>query len=367
MASVNGFINRNSFMHRLNPSIKFLGFIFLIIMIFLPLGFFGQLILLTIILLLWVMSKLPRRIMWSIIKSVFVMTLILFLINWITFKDPSYVFGLQDRANPIFGDWNFFKNICPTNTCFFRFNGIEYEEAATYANGDIVCTWGWLWGGNIDLPLIQDIKPIDGQFISYKLDNGQYIIMNYTTTWYALSSETLVYSFYVSIKIYLMIVTVTLLTTTTTSVQLTFAIEDILNPLKIFRIPVNEWAMTIAIAIRFVPSLLDESQRILKAQSSRGMDFSNGSIKDKTKSLVSLVIPMFSIAFKKADDLANAMEARSYNPRYARTRYRSFLVHWYDWILFAFLATIMGLTIAFVMYNILFVCFGPLEAILIFG
>jgi energy-coupling factor transport system permease protein len=82
--------------------------------------------------------------------------------------------------------------------------------------------------------------------------------------------------------------------------------------------------MTISIALRFVPSLLDESQRILKAQASRGVDFTNGNIKDKAKSLVSLVVPMFSIAFLKADDLSNAMEARAYNPRYTRTRYRNY-------------------------------------------
>jgi len=88
--------------------------------------------------------------------------------------------------------------------------------------------------------------------------------------------------------------------------------------------------MTISIAIRFVPSLLDESQTILKAQSSRGVDFANGNFKDKIKSIVSLVVPMFSVAFHKADDLANAMEARSYNPRYVRTRYRNYTVDWFD-------------------------------------
>jgi energy-coupling factor transport system permease protein len=85
--------------------------------------------------------------------------------------------------------------------------------------------------------------------------------------------------------------------------------------------------MTISIALRFVPSLLQESQRIMSAQASRGVDFNNGNFKDKMKSLVSLVVPMFSIAFHKADDLANAMEARAYNPRYARTRYRNYAVN----------------------------------------
>jgi energy-coupling factor transport system permease protein len=127
-----------------------------------------------------------------------------------------------------------------------------------------------------------------------------------------------------------MIAIVTLMVSTTNAIQISFAIEDILTPLKYLKIPINEWAMTISIALRFVPSLLQESQIIMRAQASRGVDFSNGNLKDKMKSLVSLVVPMFSIAFHKADDLANAMEARSYNPRYARTRYRSYSIHRFD-------------------------------------
>jgi energy-coupling factor transport system permease protein len=123
-----------------------------------------------------------------------------------------------------------------------------------------------------------------------------------------------------------MIMIITILTSTTNSVQLSFAIEDILSPLRYIRLPVNEWAMTISIAIRFVPSLLQEAHKILNAQASRGIDFHNGKFNEKVKSLVSLVVPMFSIAFYKADDLANAMEARAYNPRYIRTRYRSYVI-----------------------------------------
>jgi energy-coupling factor transport system permease protein len=85
--------------------------------------------------------------------------------------------------------------------------------------------------------------------------------------------------------------------------------------------------MTISIALRFVPSLLEESQKIMKAQASRGVDFRNGNFKDKIKSLVSLVVPMFSVAFHKADQLADAMEARAYNPRYDRTRYRNYPIN----------------------------------------
>jgi energy-coupling factor transport system permease protein len=173
---------------------------------------------------------------------------------------------------------------------------------------------------------ITTVKPLDGQFVSQKAADGTIFYLAYTSHWYTLSSQAFIYTLYVSLKIYLMIVIITLIISTTNPIQLSFAIEDILNPLKIFKIPVNEWSMTISIALRFVPSLLIESQRILRAQASRGVDFNNGNFKDKIKALVSLVVPMFSIAFYKADDLANAMEARSYNPRYARTRYRNYQI-----------------------------------------
>ena len=88
--------------------------------------------------------------------------------------------------------------------------------------------------------------------------------------------------------------------------------------------------MTIALCLRFIPTLLDESNRILKAQASRGLDFKNGSIKDKVFSLSSLVVPLFSIAFKKAGELSNAMEARGYNPRRSRTRYRDYDIRFVD-------------------------------------
>jgi energy-coupling factor transport system permease protein len=84
--------------------------------------------------------------------------------------------------------------------------------------------------------------------------------------------------------------------------------------------------MTISLAIRFVPSLLEEAQKILNAQASRGVDFGNGNIKEKGKALVSLIIPMFSIAFIKSNELANAMEVRGYNARYRRTQYRELKV-----------------------------------------
>lgn len=182
-----------------------------------------------------------------------------------------------------------------------------------------------------------------------------------TTHWYTLSPKAIQLALYVSIKVYLMIVVATVLTSTTTSIELTYALEDILSPLKILRFPVAEASMMIAIALRFIPSLLSESQRVLNAQSSRGVDFKNGNFVDKCKAIVSLVVPLFSIAFQKAGELANAMDARSYNPRYARTRYRIFKLHFGDWIAFAVLCLLFGFLIGMTFIKLDFAPFGIFE------
>ena len=193
------------------------------------------------------------------------------------------------------------------------------------------------------------------------------VYLYYTKAWYTMSVSVIFNSLYITIKIFLMIVIVTLVISTTTPVQLTFAIEDILSPFGYLKLPVNEWSMTISIAIRFVPSLIAESQKILKAQASRGVDFSYGKIQDKLKSLVSLVVPMFSVAFHKADDLANAMEARSYNPRFSRTRYRSYTIKWNEWFLFIFLGFVLGIMIVSAAKHCVFAPFSWVEAITVCG
>ena len=99
-------------------------------------------------------------------------------------------------------------------------------------------------------------------------------------------------------------------------------IEHLLSPFKRIGFPTHEVAMMISIALRFIPTLLEEAQRIMKAQASRGVEFSEGTLKEKILSIVSLIIPLFISAFQRAEDLANAMESRNYNPEAKRTRYK---------------------------------------------
>ena len=127
-----------------------------------------------------------------------------------------------------------------------------------------------------------------------------------------------------------MITLTTILTSTTKPLDITIGLEDILSPLKVVRFPVHIISTIISIALRMIPTLIDEAGRIMKAQASRGIDFKNGKAREKVKSAVSLIIPLLVSAFQKAEDLSYAMDARGYNPQAHRTRYRSYPFRWQD-------------------------------------
>ena len=125
------------------------------------------------------------------------------------------------------------------------------------------------------------------------------------------------------IRLVLMISVTTVLTATTKPLDLTYGLEFFMTPLKVIKFPAHEIAMTISIALRFIPTILEETQKIMKAQASRGVDLQEGSLKEKISAIISLIIPLFISAFQRSEELANAMEARGYNPSAKRTRYRT--------------------------------------------
>jgi energy-coupling factor transport system permease protein len=113
-----------------------------------------------------------------------------------------------------------------------------------------------------------------------------------------------------------------MLTLTTSPILLTDGIESLLNPYKRIGLPAHELAMMMTIALRFIPTLMEETEKIMKAQKARGADFESGNIFKRAKSLVPLLVPLFVSAFRRADDLAMAMEARCYRGGENRTRMR---------------------------------------------
>ncbi|NLJ73455.1 MAG: energy-coupling factor transporter transmembrane protein EcfT [Firmicutes bacterium] len=123
-------------------------------------------------------------------------------------------------------------------------------------------------------------------------------------------------------RLILLVVGTSLLTLTTSPINLTDGIESLLKPGKKIGIPAHELAMMMTIALRFIPTLLEETEKIMKAQMARGADFQSGGIIQRAKSLIPLLVPLFVNAFRRADDLAVAMEARGYRGGEGRTKFR---------------------------------------------
>lgn len=131
-------------------------------------------------------------------------------------------------------------------------------------------------------------------------------------------------------RITLVVLGASLLTLTTSPVELADGIESLLYPLKFIKFPVHEFALIMSIALRFIPTLLDETDRIIKAQKARGADFESGNLFKRAKALIPVLIPLLISSFRRADELADAMDARCYAGSKNRTRYKKMKISWRD-------------------------------------
>lgn len=145
---------------------------------------------------------------------------------------------------------------------------------------------------------------------------------------------------FIVVRLLLMVMVTTVLTATTKPLDLTLGIESLLSPLKVFKFPYHEVAMMISIALRFIPTIIEETMRIMDSQKSRGVDFDEGKLSEKIQAILSLIIPLFTVAFQRAYELADAMEARGYIPDKERTRYHVLKFTFKD-VLFIILANIV--------------------------
>lgn len=125
---------------------------------------------------------------------------------------------------------------------------------------------------------------------------------------------------FMSVRLILLIIGSSMLTLTTTPLQLTDGLEKLFSPLRLIKVPTHELAMTMSIALRFIPTLLEETDKIMKAQQARGADFESGNFIKRAKALVPVLLPLFISAFRIAQDLSFAMEARCYRGGVGRTR-----------------------------------------------
>ena len=167
-----------------------------------------------------------------------------------------------------------------------------------------------------------------------------------------LTKEAIYYTIFLAVRLFLLVLGSSLLTLTTTPVSLADGIESLLSPLKIIRFPVHELALIMSIALRFIPILTDETQRIMNAQKARGADFESGGLIKRIKAVLPILIPLLISAFRRADELGDAMDARCYSGSKVRTKYKKLTLTWRDVLAFLFGAILLTAIILLRIYTV---------------
>ena len=163
-------------------------------------------------------------------------------------------------------------------------------------------------------------------------------------SWWILTitSEGILRAFFMVLRITMLIMGTFLLTYTTSPITLTDGLESLLGPLKKIKVPVHELSMMMSIALRFIPTLIEETDKIMSAQRARGADFESGSVIERAKAMVPLLVPLFISAFRRADELAVAMECRCYHGGEGRTKLRVLRYQGIDYAAFLLSAVVVA-------------------------
>jgi energy-coupling factor transport system permease protein len=168
---------------------------------------------------------------------------------------------------------------------------------------------------------------------------------------FAATQEGIRQGLFMTIRLIFLIIVSSLLTFTTSPIALTDGIERLLKPFKKIGLPAHELAMMMTIALRFIPTLLEETDRIMKAQMARGADFTSGNLLRRARNMIPLLVPLFISAFRRADELATAMEARCYRGGDHRTRMKQLQISSLDWLAYGILCIIIGALIVVRLYS----------------
>ena len=192
------------------------------------------------------------------------------------------------------------------------------------------------------LTVLKSVKPLSWiilftLLIHFVSHDGEVLAKFYV---FKVTTEGILYGIKISLRLVLLIVLSSLLTFTTSPLKLTDATEKLLSPLAKIGVPSHELAMMMTIAIRFVPTLIEETDKIIKAQKSRGLDFESGGFVKRMRAMVPILVPLFLSSFRRADDLAMAMEARCYRGGEGRTHMKQLCLKSLDFYAAAFVLII---------------------------
>ena len=166
-----------------------------------------------------------------------------------------------------------------------------------------------------------------------------------------ISKEGIYFTVFLAARLFLLVLGSSLLTLTTTPVSLADGIESLLTPLKWIKFPVHELALIMSIALRFIPILTDETGRIINAQKARGADFESGGLVKRIKAILPIIIPLLISAFRRADELGDAMDARCYSGSKVRTKYKKLTFGGRDLLAFVFGAVLLAAVILLRIYT----------------
>ena len=169
---------------------------------------------------------------------------------------------------------------------------------------------------------------------------------------FTVTTEGVKRAFLMIARIMMLIMGTFLLTYTTSPIALTDGLEMLLGPLKKLKVPVHEMSMMMSMALRFIPTLIEETDKIMSAQKARGADFETGKITDRAKALLPLLVPLFVSSFRRADELAVAMESRCYHGGEGRTRMKRLHMQLRDWVALLLGALVLAATIVMNVYGL---------------
>ena len=221
------------------------------------------------------------------------------------------------------------------------------EGIAAYAVLTLTTVALIFWSKIPPLTVLKSVKPLSWiifftlaiHFVSHE---GEVLAQFFI---FKITDQGVKFGILISLRLILLIILSSLLTFTTSPVKLTDAMEKILSPLAKFGVPAHELAMMMTIALRFIPTLLEETDKIIKAQKARGVDFESGNIFRRLKMFVPVLVPLFLSSFRRADELAMAMEARCYRGGEGRTHMKILKLGRADFFAAIFVIVIFGVTL----------------------
>ncbi len=297
------YVPGDSWVYKLDPRVKIILTILLIVILFLIPNLVGMFIALVAFLVMFLSTRIS---LWKVIKG---LRPVLFLLAFTIVLQLIYTTGNSESVLYNFNmQIGLFQLLILIGIFIFylftkKFIPLKIIYLLVIAVGMFLILW---------LVKFDSFVWKDFNFIVYKegVDNAVFIF----------------------VRIVLMIGITSLLTLSTMSIDINNGLEGVLSPLKLLKINVGIFSMLVSLTLRFIPTLLMESKKIMNAQASRGVDFQEGKLKDKVVQIISLLIPMFVISFKRAEDLSNAMETRGYIIGAKRTKLDELKLRWRDYV-----------------------------------